>query len=255
MNEPDLSIHHAEVKIVWANELICTLIKEIDSFMERKPYSISLSPDPEQGMMFILNVELKEGIPYRIPCLIGDICNGLRSSMDTCWMGLQRSLNPDCRRSYFPIREHDTGLVREAEKTLNGQNLIKMTSIFDTLKPHHQFESGGNKHLIELNDLNNWQKHNMLVPAFAVTKLGDNTLITSNDGSSIRLDNALVHGQVAGIGGTAASMTYDSEPTVEVLLKTGKFGGYQPIIPLLEAFRDVAVNCLECFKREFSNSK
>lgn len=252
MSEPDLSIHHAELKIIWANQLINKLDAEIKSFIERKPYSISLEPEPNADA-FLLRVDLSEGIPFLIPCLIGDICNNLRSSIDTCWMGLQRSINPSCRRSYFPIRSQEVDLEKEVIKTMEGQDLKKMMTILDQIKPHHEFESGGNKHLISLNELNNWQKHNMLVPAFGVTRLGENTVISSNDGSTIELSRALVNGRVAGIGGTKADMTYDSDPAVEVFVNANKLGGHHPAIPLLMAFKDVAIDCLNCFKREFSN--
>lgn len=168
-------------------------------------------------------------------------------------MGLQRSINPSCRRSYFPIRSQEVDLEKEVIKTMEGQDLKKMMTILDQIKPHHEFESGGNKHLISLNELNNWQKHNMLVPAFGVTRLGENTVISSNDGSTIELSRALVNGRVAGIGGTKADMTYDSDPAVEVFVNANKLGGHHPAIPLLMAFKDVAIDCLNCFKREFSN--
>lgn len=251
MEEPYISFHHAALKIKWAEKLIGDLDREIEAFMERKPYTISLSPDPNGGG-YLLQVALTELIPYEVPCLIGDICLNLRASGDFCWMGLHRSIDPDTEKKTLPISTDAKGLKTTAGKTFKGEALTKVTKLLvDRVKSYYDFQAGGSIIFADLNHLSNWQKHNMLVPAFAVTELGDNTIIKSNDGSTIRLGRAKVNGRVAGIGGSHAEMTYDSEPTVQVFIKLKYLGTHEPIFSTLVSFREQMIQTLKAFCETF----
>lgn len=247
MEEPHLSFQHAAVKIVWANKLINDLDREVQAFIEHKPYSISLAPDSNGGG-YILQVNLTKPIPHQIPCLLGDICHNLRASADFCWMGLRRKLDASPQKDTLPICSNAKGLETTAAKTFKDQVLTKVVDLLvNRVKSHHDFQAGGNILFAELNHLSNWQKHNMLIPTFGVTELGDNTVIKSNDGSIISLGRAKVRGRVAGIGGTHAEMTYDSEPTVKVFFEAKYLGGHRPIIGTLRNFVETSREIVETF--------
>ena len=144
MSELEKSLRHAELKIIWANHLIINLDLQIKSFIKAKPYTISLDPDPG-GIGYLVNVNLKEGLPLTIPCLVGDICQNLRASADTCWMGVMKDINPMCGRSYLPIRSTEEGVKKAVKDALKGKaRSIVMDILIDRIKPHHQFGSGGN---------------------------------------------------------------------------------------------------------------
>ena len=245
--EPHLSFHHAGLKLIWANQLITNLNREIELFAERKPYRISLKPDPDGGG-YLFQVGLVEAIPHTIPCLIGDICHNLRASADYCWMGLVRATNPNAEKTTLPICSNAKGIKTTAAQTFEGEALAKVVDLLmNRIKSHYDFEAGGNVGLANLNYLSNWQKHNMLVPSFGVTELGDNTIIKSNDGTIGDFSRAKVNGRMATIGGSEVEMTYDSEPTVQIFLKLKYLPFPQPVIVTLLDFRELMRQSLKAF--------
>ncbi|KAA0583330.1 hypothetical protein FZ983_01565 [Azospirillum sp. B21] len=217
--EPHISFQHAACKIRWSYGLIESLKKEIGAFSDKKPFNVSLVKAPD-FTGYLLHVELTEPVPDTIPCMIGDICHNLRSVGDFCWMGLRRSQNIGDQKKTLPICDNAKGLEKIVDQSFVGDMRDKAKDVLvNKIRSHRDFISGGNKILAELNHLSNWQKHNMLVPSFAVTELGENTVIRSNDGSVIRMGKAKVMGpRIAGIGGTYAEMTYDSEPDIDMLI-------------------------------------
>tara|TARA_R110002111_G_scaffold262881_1_gene342693 strand:- start:26718 stop:27248 length:531 start_codon:yes stop_codon:yes gene_type:complete len=167
-------------------------------------------------------------------------------------MGMMRSLNPQAPKDTLPICSNAKGIKTIAEKTFEGEILVKILDLLvNRIKAHYDFQSGGNMMLADLNHLSNWQKHNMLVPSFAVTELGDNTIIKSDDGSRIDLSRAKVNGRIAQIGGSHAEMTYDSEPTVQVVINLKYLGGYQPINETLLDFHRLMVQSIQAFCEAF----
>ena len=253
--EPNISFYHAKLKVDWAGILINELNIAQERFIDSNTYNISLQFSPEEQCCLFKVGDIP--IPFQIPCLIGDICHNLRASADFCWMGLHRSIHnkPNAKHT-IPIADNVKGLVSIAGKAFEGEAAANIsTFLTDVIKTHRDFERGGNKMFIALNELSNWQKHNMLIAAPMVTKLGKNSVIKSNDGSKIVCGGAAIsNNQVPfAIGGTEAEFTYDSEPTLEIGMNVKHLNGLQPIIPTLIQFHQCATEIVNAFSESFGN--
>jgi hypothetical protein len=150
------------VKIEWAKKHIPDLQAAIERFLQTSPYTVIAQDDPQIGLHY--TVELVEQIPSDILCLTGDILHNLRSSLDHLLFRIMPSTVPWTRQHGFPIAAGATEYeARKLRKTKGlPQNLVQR---IDAVKPF----KGGNDILWRLNELNNIDKHRLLV-ALAVAQ-------------------------------------------------------------------------------------
>lgn len=235
MEEPYKSFAQANSKIEWASILLDNLNRTLTEYISAKPYKITVDRQTDSSG-FVFGAHITQPMPLAIPCLIGDICHNLRSALDFCWMGVIRSIEgQNAPKRTMPIQSNVKGLEAAIGQALDGDTARKAhRALVGSIKSHQDFDAGGNTLISALNELSNWQKHNLLIPVASITKLGENTVIKSNDGSKVSMSGARINGNGAvAIGGTEATMSYDTEPTVEITIYVKYLGDREPIIPTL----------------------
>ena len=169
--EPHLSFHHARLKVEWAKAHIRYLNDICRSFIDEKPYVLTVEPDSDSGND-LFQVGMTQGIPANIALLMGDAVANLRAALDYAWMGLARAHNPSITKLTLPIGDNRKGLISTIEQAPIGPAVEQAKLLLgDRIKSHRDFADGGNRPIIALNELSNWNKHNLLVTAMAVTSI------------------------------------------------------------------------------------
>ena len=191
-HEPYLSFDNAALKIEWAAAHLQQLNAICEDFIKRKPFEVSIRKDMA-GNQQILQVGTTNRIPANINLLAGDIVSNLRAALDFAWMGLVRSLTPPgvtAAKHTLPIGNDRKDLEARIAKSLLGKTLFEQSKdlLLNRIKSHHDFPSGGNKAICALNELSNWNKHNLLIVA-----LGETSFIGTIGGTSFE-GNAFVSG-------------------------------------------------------------
>jgi hypothetical protein len=253
MDEPSLSFNQAASKIEWSKVLINNLKREVGAFIKAKPYHVAVEPDSQIGS-YQFKVGLARQIPPLVTLLMGDICGNLRASLDYAWMGLVRKENPgQASKRTLPIADNRKGLVSTI-----GNAPIKMAAkeieilLLDRIKPHRDFANGGNRPLIALNDLANWNKHNLLIATAGVTYVPEIWIGTNH------IYGAQVRGGVCSLvtySGEHGDLTYDGEPTVDILFGRHDFVENEPVVPTLANLAQVASEALKAFCEAFPDPR
>jgi hypothetical protein len=153
-------------KIVRANLHIRDLQTASDAFLGPNPYGV-LEEHDTQTREFIYRVTRMPDVPDPIRAILGDAVNNLRSALDhTAWAFGERCVPPikDERDIYFPI--HDSATKYEAFKTRRiVQDLWRgAIDVLDQIKPY----KGGSDLLWKLGELNNRDKHRLLIAVASV---------------------------------------------------------------------------------------
>jgi hypothetical protein len=231
MNEPSASFNDAALKIQWSQILIENLKRECASFIQLKPYQISVEANAEHGG-YLFKVGLTREIPPPVRLLMGDICSNLRASLDYAWMGLIRKVNPgQTEKKTLPVADNRKGLISAIDK-IPVKIPIKETQdlLADRIKFHSDFGDGGNKPLIALNRLCNWNKHNLLIATAGVT------YVPLVRGPGFVMPHLHVYGGVGAVlnfSSNPGDLTYEGEPTVEILFGKHDFVQHEPVLPTL----------------------
>lgn len=251
--EPALSFEHAALKIKWADVLLHQLNRQIALWVDSKPYEAGLENNTKRGGNHI--VIGAKPVPFTIACLAGDISHNLRNALDYAWMGLVRASNPGQReKKTFPFADNRKGL----KKTI-AQSPIKTALgdaerlLLDGIKPHRDFNGGGNRNLCALNELSNWQKHNMLALVATVTSIFDVAIDTTRV-KNVRINRLTVEGGVARpifIAGDIIDFSHNGEPTLDIFIEADGLSDKQSLVPTLVNFRQASFEALKAVADTF----
>jgi hypothetical protein len=147
-------------KLARAKQHIFDLEGQIKSFMERKPYTPCIEPDPERPDHLLHKFKLSESIPDSFEDIAADAVNNLRSALDqACYAIAIASGRQSPRHTAFPF----AGSATELENAISGRCKDVPTDIhpmFRAFKPY----KGGNDILWALNQICVGDKHKMLMP-------------------------------------------------------------------------------------------
>lgn len=129
----------------------------------RKPCTLGAKDYPASGKT-LYEVEFVADIPARIPMLIGDALQNLRTSLDYLAneLVLAGGGTPD-KRTAFPITESAQKYLSESPRKVFGMRQEAIDKIA-SYKPYN----GGNNTLWRLHALNNRDKHRLLITCVAV---------------------------------------------------------------------------------------
>jgi hypothetical protein len=254
MDEPAVSFNQAALKIEWSNVLIENLHREGASFIEGKPYHISFQRDPEEGC-YRFKVGLTRDVPPQIPLLMGDICGNLRSSLDYAWMGVIRKENPgQTERKSLPIADNRKGLISTiGDAPIKASAKQAKVLLVDVIKSHRDIDNGGNKAVVALNKLSNWNKHNLLVSAVGVTYVPSVT-INCRTLKNARMIGVKVRGGICSLFESTSAeceLTYDGEPTVDILFGNHDLVKDEPVVPTLRNLAQATLEALHAFCEAF----
>ena len=123
-------------------------------------------------------------IPPSISLLIGDAVHGLRSALDLLAGDLARMNNRSANGVYFPIADQEANLNRAIDSKNFKKTGDAAVRHLKSLKPWRD----GNPLLRALHDLNNQDKHQLILPTRPALFLPELKLIFSN-GGPIELSN------------------------------------------------------------------
>jgi hypothetical protein len=158
-------MQHVSLKIERAKVHVSELQAELNAFMEAEPYEVGAKHDPETRKL-IYYVSKADPIPDRIPLIVGDAIQNLRTALDRLAYQLVSNDTgdnpPSPRYIYFPIAENAARYEASKSQRLEGAKDETLNAI-DALKPY----KGGNDSLWALNKLNNIDKHRLLLTAGA----------------------------------------------------------------------------------------
>ncbi len=248
--EPYVSFHHARLKVEWAKHHIEHLDILCKAFIDAKPYAISNKADPTGGG-HRFHAGMNRPMDCRIGLLAGDICGNLRASLDYAWMGLVRASNPfEVKRKTLPIADNRKGLIATIEQAPIGSAVEQAKLLLgDRIKPHRDFSAGGNRAICILNDLCNWNKHNLLA-----ISTGNLTIPTLRDDFGNVIVRTEVRGYIdphATIIRSQGKFEYEGEPSLEVVFAEHEGIENEPIIPTLVNLSEAASQAVEAFCETF----
>ncbi len=253
MNEPQISFEHAKLKVEWSNELINNLKTAITQEINSAPKRASMKLQGE-GEAYTLSVGNSEkGLPAEFFLLAGDIVSNLRASLDYCWMGLVRSAEGvnTSEKKTLPIADNRKGLVSMIDKAPIGGTLSKAKPlIIDTIKSHRDFAAGGNRPLIALNELCNWNKHNRLIIQTRRTIL-KNVQINENISIGSVQSDGDIKGAIAVGGPNRPNVSHEGDAAIEIILGAHELVENESLIPTLLNFSKVASETIEAFCETF----
>jgi hypothetical protein len=244
--EPAISFRHAALKVKWANERIKNLEALCNDFLATKPYVAGI--EDNAGGDF--QIGMTRPVPPAIPLLMGDIVANIRSSLDYAWMGLVRAASgPKAKKRTLPIGDNRKGVIAMIADHPIGAAIEEAKRLLgDTIKSHRDFSDGGNRALAALNELANWNKHNMLI-----AQVGAVTAHATQVGSNLIMECRFIGNQPSNFG-TAPEGTetrHYVEPTAEIVFGKHEFVESEAVIPTLISMSQVVGKALKAFCQAF----
>ncbi len=152
-------------KLNRATELVEELQAAIAEYHKSDPYQVKVKMDPETRRLIYYVSDVKD-VPEKIKLLVGDIIQNLRSSLDHLAYRLfivAGGSSTSARHIYFPIAEDEaTFNSPDTQRKIKG---IVQTAVdrIHAIKPYR----GGNDVLWQIHELNNRDKHRLLLTAGA----------------------------------------------------------------------------------------
>lgn len=148
------------VKIERAKQNMNELQTEISSFISTHPYSIRTKRNLQTRQLIYYVSEAKD-VPQKIALISGDVIQNLRSALDYLAYDLfcnETKGNLPGRHIYFPIEKDKDTYEKEKNRKTDGIS-IKAKLLIDEVKPYR----GGNEILWRIHELNNIDKHRLLI--------------------------------------------------------------------------------------------
>ena len=248
--EPALSFAHASLKLEWANIRLQELQTVCNTFNETKPHVAFLEADPETST-HALKVGMSRKIPAEIPLIAGDVVSNMRSALDIAWMGLVRAAGTKVKKATMPIADNRKGLITmDIESTVGGAAEKAKLLLADAIKSHRDFANGGNESIVALNELCNWNKHNMLM-----LQMGRTVVRNINFGSGNNIGVVIGDGDISSIIGFGnkppANFSYEGEPSGEIIFGRHYLLEDQPVLPSLVNLLEATREALQAFREAF----
>lgn len=253
MEEPAISFRHATLKLKWAGELFHNLQTVANAWIkDGQAHAVSVERDPDRHG-YVVKMGL-EGMPWQIPCLVGDICHNCRNVFDYAWMGLVRATGSNEKKP-MPISSNRQGLITTIGQASIGAARAEAERLLgDIIRSHRDFQNGGNVALAELNELSNWQKHNLLIATLNVTEIR-NVRIDSTHAMNTSIGRIAVYGNKVqmpiAIEGDLLKFEHDGKPSLDVFFEGPKLVARQTLLPAMVKFHQTALQGLKAFCEAF----
>ena len=205
-------------KIERAHECVKNLNTEIDGFLSADPPPYTIARELEKNSRdYVFIVRATKSVPDRFAVLAGEVVHHLASSLDYLFGALvTRAGNAVEKTHYFPIytktREFriacDKGAISHISPA--AQKLVRLVQPCFTPTPRDTV-------LAAVKELNNIDKHRLLLVLLAAGRLGDNIRIGRED--EVMVD---IHGQpprIVGFGDASmVEVTKDGEEFFRIKL-------------------------------------
>ncbi len=146
-------------------------------FFEAHPYFVTADEEPETGDK-VFRVKIVWDIPNDMPLLVGDAIHNLRTALDhLAYQLVLANKNVPTKATYFPIAESIDKYKASSAGKVQGMSPSAIQAI-DAAKPYQ----GGNDQFWVLHELDNFDKHRLLVPIATV-----NTAMIHDFGPTFRV--------------------------------------------------------------------
>lgn len=249
--EPSLSFRHAMLKVIWAEQQINNLNTQITWFANNTPkFALKPNPDPHTG--YGLHFPINE-IPVQFGLMAADIIFNLRSSLDCAWMGLVRA-NGGSHKKSLPIADNRKGVESVVNKApIGGVKDRAVSLLLDRLHAHRDHEAGGSQTLRDLNEISNWNKHNMISLGFGKLSMSD-VIIRLGDGSVVGFDNVDLIGSAPFLGYAhldSDKLDYEGKLSFDIIFKGIPDVSERSVITSLTEFTQYCVQALNAFCETF----
>ncbi|MGB9236512.1 MAG: hypothetical protein WCC04_19055 [Terriglobales bacterium] len=244
------------LKIERAEKHINDLNGEIDRFATHGSYSLSIYNNPKTGDDGV-QVEVSKFVPDTFGLLIGDALHNLRGSLDNAMNEVvYRRLRSYDLHTKFPIRITREKLVAAIDgAAIHRTSKAVRDFIVEVVKPY----KGGNDALWALHDLNDLDKHRLLLPVMNVNVI-HNICVEDKRGEKIVFSPWILSGNstarydlIARGGNT--KITDNGQPSLLVLFDNGfPFAG-MPVIETLHKLTEVVRSTVEGIETVFFGEK
>lgn len=157
---PNSATRHTKllVKLDRAKSHISETEASVRTFLNAKPYVISTKRDSQSHRLIYYLSSVKEP-PDILSAIIGDALQNLRSTLDhLAWQLVEANGKRPTRDTSFPIFKDAVSYQNGRTVKVSGMSVAAI-QIVDGLKPY----AGGNTDLSRLHELNNIDKHRLLL--------------------------------------------------------------------------------------------
>ena len=247
MIEPQLSFENAVLKVEWADQHIEKLKARCDSFIQENAELALTKSQDHEGDRYTF--ESAQQVPVEISLMLGDVIRNLRGALDYCWTGLARVHDPAIKiKETLPFNNNKKAVVNAALATPVGKAFPDAVMLVgDVICTHADFNNGGNRPLVILNRLANWEKHNLLVLTTRLIRtgtieFGDNMII----GAGIIGDVTNIV-RITGFGENGPQVKCDGKASAEIIFGKHDFIKDEPIFPLVRNLAQAARQAVEAF--------
>ncbi len=196
----------------------------------------------------------KQAIPSILALMLGDAIHNLRSALDHLSTAMVRTIKPGAK-TYFPIapkREifEAAPVLDLIEKALPGGKKL----ILENIRP----KNASNEVLWRFNDLDNDDKHNLIIPTVTIAKIeGLDALVGSNRATgNIICNDAARPFCVLALKGRESDITIQDNSKLTVDVKFGKRSVFEnePVIPTLTQIAGLVSHTLDEFETLIRNT-
>jgi hypothetical protein len=236
----------ASLKKKRALQLIEELIKLAQEFEEADFYTFRVEKDIETGRYRLIFAVTKP-IPDEFALLIGDTVHNLRSALDQLVFAIASQAGGKPDRIFFPVSDTEEKL----KKNLDGSEIKKVAPkladfFLNEIKPYKD----GNYNIWALHQLDVTDKHRLVLPVLAVTRLNGFCAIDENNNRMCNCSARVERNGFINMIKTSAKMsiTVPGEPEFMLFFdKEQPFEG-QPVINTLNNLVETVANTIESFR-------
>jgi hypothetical protein len=239
-----------KLKIERANKHIHDLGLLLDTFLKTNFYRIGIEKDPESGSNNLI-FETTIPIPPEVALIIGDAVHNLRSALDllACEIITRAGATPS-KWTRFPFSNNRKELIstlKSGKIKIAGSWIIDL--IINEIKPY----KGGNEPLYALHNLDIMDKHKLLIPIAAITRLlGVNT--EDDRGNRFHGMNFVIRqgGKINAIsGGTNFKITNYGQPSFDIFFDKGQIFEGKPVFPTLHQLSQLVSGIVQAIEKAY----
>jgi len=232
----------SRLKIERAKEHIENLNSILQTFLQSDFYRISIEQDFDGANFIQFDVDTSKFPRDSCALIIGDVLHNLRSALDT----FVYVIHP-WEWSNFPISDTREKLISRLSERLKQKQISETLSkfILDTVKPYET----GNYELWVLHHLNNWDKHQLLIPViqgmqFHEVSLEDDKQVPINRRNYYFSTNSF-RLRLDGTEGRSITLKDKGHATAQIFFNFGGRVQNEAVIPTLHRIAIVVTRTIE----------
>jgi hypothetical protein len=243
----------ARLKIKRANAHLDQLNEVLQGFIQSHFYTLGVEKNPDTGRDDMTYRRIAD-LPEAVPTIIGDIAHNLRSALDYTLSDIKftpkRKGKPGDMTVQFPMgKKRDDTVATPSFQAIREAAPLLSDFIVDEIQPYR----GGKFLGWEITQLDNRDKHRLLIPTISLTGVtgicakGQNGTVINGMSITVRDDRVFTPLSTT----DRMEITNHGQPTVEILFGKGDVFENEPVIPtLLQCGQLVsnAVDIIEAFR-------